>query len=74
MLSSSGNAAAGTPHQQYVAAVYKDVLGRAPDAGGLAYWANLLGQGTAISSVAESIAHSAEYYNHGGHHGDQRGR
>jgi streptogramin lyase len=51
-----------SPHQQYVVAVYEDVLGRAPDSGGLAYWTNLLDTGTAISSVAESISHSAEYY------------
>ena len=52
----------GTPHQQYVMSVYEDVLGRAPDPGGLAYWSNLLDQGSAISSVAQSIAHSDEYY------------
>lgn len=46
----------------YVAAVYQDVLGRAPDANGLAYWTKLLDQGTPISSVAEAIAHSDEYY------------
>lgn len=54
--------AASSPHQKYVTAVYEDVLGRAPDPDGLAYWASLLDQGTAISSVADSIAHSAEYY------------
>ncbi|HUY33495.1 MAG TPA: DUF4214 domain-containing protein [Pirellulales bacterium] len=53
---------AGTPHQLYVEAVYEDVLGRAADAGGLAYWAHLLDSGAAVSSVAESIAHSNEYY------------
>jgi hypothetical protein len=51
-----------TPHQLYVMAVYQDVLARAPDPQGLAYWANLLDQGAPISSVAHSIAHSAEYY------------
>lgn len=53
---------AGDPNANYVTAVYHDVLGRAPDADGLAYWTDLLNQGTAISSVAEAIAHSAEYY------------
>jgi hypothetical protein len=47
--------------QKYVTAVYQDVLGRGPDPGGLTYWAVLLDQGTAVSSVAESIAHSDEY-------------
>jgi hypothetical protein len=47
---------------RYVVAVYSEVLNRAPDAGGLEYWTDLLDGGTAVSSVAESIAHSAEYY------------
>jgi hypothetical protein len=50
------------PHAKYVAAVYEDVLGRAPDADGLAYWTGLLDGGAATSSVAEAIAHSDEYY------------
>ena len=56
------HAVIGAPHQQYVMSVYEDVLGRAPDPGGLAYWSNLLDSGTAISSVAAAIAHSDEYY------------
>jgi uncharacterized repeat protein (TIGR01451 family) len=55
-------AASGTPHQQYVMAVYEDVLGRAPDSGGLAYWAQQLDSGVPVSSVAQAIGHSAEYY------------
>ncbi|HUY34127.1 MAG TPA: DUF4214 domain-containing protein [Pirellulales bacterium] len=57
-------ASAGTPHQhqQYVSAVYQDVLGRAPDSSGLAYWAQSLDKGAAVSSVAAAIAHSDEYY------------
>ncbi|HVX09989.1 MAG TPA: CARDB domain-containing protein [Pirellulales bacterium] len=51
-----------TAHEKYVSAVYEDVLGRLPDPGGLAYWSNLIDTGTEISSVAQSIAHSAEYY------------
>jgi hypothetical protein len=47
---------------RYVVAVYSEVLDRAPDAGGLDFWTDLLDSGTAVSSVAESIAHSAEYY------------
>ena len=51
-----------TASQKYVTAVYEDVLGRSPDSGGLAYWSGKIDQGAAISSVAESIAHSDEYY------------
>ena len=51
-----------TPNSRYVASVYLDVLGREPDAGGVAYWTQLLDAGTPISAVAEAIAHSAEYY------------
>ena len=53
-----------TPHQEYVIAVYHDVLDRAPDPGGLVYWAGQLDGGMAVSSVAEAIAHSDEYYAH----------
>lgn len=53
-----------TPHQEYVIAVYQDVLKRAPDPGGLAYWAAQLDQGMPVSSVAQAIVHSDEYYAH----------
>ncbi|HUY33447.1 MAG TPA: DUF4214 domain-containing protein [Pirellulales bacterium] len=46
----------------YVAAVYNDVLGRAPDAGGLAFWSQQIDKGGPIGSVAQAIAHSSEYY------------
>ena len=57
-----GDIQAGSPNAMYVTGVYHDVLDRAPDSGGLTYWVNLLNHGTAISSVAQEIAHSAEYY------------
>ncbi len=47
---------------KYVVAVYSDVLNRAPDPDGLNYWTQLLDSGSPPSKVAESIAHSAEYY------------
>jgi RHS repeat-associated protein len=47
---------------QFVLAVYHDVLDRLADADGLAFWTQLLDTGTAVSSVAQSIAHSDEYY------------
>ena len=49
-------------HAQFVTAVYHDVLGRAPDADGLAHWVQMLGKGAAASSVADAIGHSDEYY------------
>ncbi|HVC96995.1 MAG TPA: DUF4214 domain-containing protein [Pirellulales bacterium] len=55
-------AAVGTPHQHYVMAVYEDVLGRAPDPGGLSHWTEQLDSGALSSSVAAAIAHSDEYY------------
>jgi hypothetical protein len=72
-LPHAGASAAATPitdiwnapsdaSQKYVTAVYQDVLGRSPDADGLAYWSNRLDHGAAVSSVAQSIAHSDEYY------------
>ena len=54
--------AGGGWNGKYVVAVYSDVLGRAPDPDGLNYWTQLLDSGTAVSSVAQSIAHSDEYY------------
>ncbi|MGH7140241.1 MAG: DUF4214 domain-containing protein, partial [Pirellulales bacterium] len=50
--------------QQYVTAVYQGVLGRAPDPGGLVYWAQQLVSGVPFSGVAQSIGHSTEYYAH----------
>lgn len=41
-----GNPATMTP-EQYVNALYENVLGRAPDTQGMAYWTNLLTSGTA---------------------------
>ncbi|HEV3344206.1 MAG TPA: DUF4214 domain-containing protein [Pirellulales bacterium] len=47
---------------KYVTAVYEDVLGRAPDPGGLAHWVQRLDAGAPISSIAAAIGQSAEYY------------
>ncbi len=62
IVNGSAAISARTPHERYVAAVYLDVLGRSVDPDGLAYWAGRLDAGTAISSVAESIVDSDEYY------------
>jgi hypothetical protein len=53
---------APTASEKYVSAVYQDVLGRGTDLGGLLYWSNLLDNGSPVSSVAQAIAHSDEYY------------
>lgn len=59
---SAAIAPAATPHQLYVESVYHDVLGRSPDPSGLIHWSLQLDGGAPPSSVAESIAHSDEYY------------
>jgi predicted acyl esterase len=41
-----------TPHERYVRLLYRDVLGRAPDAGGLRWWVALLDDGASRSAVA----------------------
>ena len=51
-----------SPNERYVTAVYHDVLGRAVDDGGLAFWVQQLDAGTPPSAVAGAIAHSNEYY------------
>jgi hypothetical protein len=51
-----------TASKQWVAAVYQDVLGRAPDLGGLLSWARQLDQGANRTSLATKIATSSEYY------------
>lgn len=49
--------------QALTTALYVDVLGRAPDPGGLAGWSGALTTGTPVSSVATSLATSTERYN-----------
>ena len=41
--------------------LYKDLLGRTPDAGGFAFWQGRAAAGDSISSIANSIALSDEY-------------
>lgn len=55
-------AAGGTPNGRYVESVFENVLGRPADENGWVYWIDQLPAGTPISNVAESIAHSDEYY------------
>lgn len=51
--------AGGTPNG-FVSAMFQDVLHRAPDAGGRAYFVQLLQQGVSHSAVAGAITWSAE--------------
>jgi len=45
-----------------VTELYRDVLGREPDAGGLAYWSGRIQGGTRVADVAASIYSSDELY------------
>jgi hypothetical protein len=50
-----------TPSESYVTHVYSDLLGRAPDSGGLGYWSDLLGSGVPRPAVAWALVTSDEY-------------
>jgi hypothetical protein len=51
----------GGTAEGFVTALYSDLLGRAPDSGGLAYWEGQLSSGTTPTSVAAAILSSTEY-------------
>jgi hypothetical protein len=51
-----------TPNQAYVAQVYQDLLLRGTDAAGLAFWSGQLDKGASRSIIADSLDHSAEYF------------
>jgi hypothetical protein len=59
-LASAGQSAASA-NQLFVTQMYQDLLGRKPDAAGLAYWTNLLDQGTSRSDVVLQIEQTPEY-------------
>lgn len=50
----------GAADQAFVAALYQNVLHRAPDAGGLTYWLGVLANGTSRADVLVSFAVSPE--------------
>jgi hypothetical protein len=53
---------APTPTQQFVSLLYRDLLGRGPDGGGLSWWSSLLNEGKATRAmVAFDIQTSREY-------------
>ncbi len=45
----------------WLKALYEDLLGRAPDQGGLQYWLDLMKQGTTFDTVASGFLRSPEY-------------
>jgi len=49
----------------FVSRLYRNVLNREPDAGGLQYWSNLLRSGTTGGSVARGFFFSPEFINRG---------
>ncbi len=51
-----------SPHQAAVTQLYQDLLHRLPDAGGLDYWTNQLGQGADTTAVATALTHSTEFH------------
>ena len=52
-------APANTPADP-IASIYQTTLGRAPDAGGLAYWQNALNSGTSLADIQNAISSSQE--------------
>jgi hypothetical protein len=53
--------AAGRTDDGFLAALYEDLLGRAPDVGGLSAFGEQLSRGTSRATVAGEILHSTEY-------------
>jgi hypothetical protein len=49
------------PDASNVARLYYGLLGRAPDAGGLAGWTNIVKSGASLQSVAQAFMNSVEY-------------
>ncbi len=59
-VSNLANVAVATPNTDTVYRLYEAALGRAPDAGGGAFWSGLLDHGTTMSQVALGLLQSAE--------------
>jgi hypothetical protein len=51
----------GTANQQFVDHIYQDLLGRAPDSGGLTTWLARLDGGLSRSAFIDQVEQSAEY-------------
>jgi hypothetical protein len=55
----------GTANERYISELYRDLLHRAVEPGGLAFWDNLLGQGESRAQIAQQIIAAGapfEYY------------
>ncbi len=46
---------------KWITALYADLLGRAPDAGGLAYWVTRRNQGASLDEISNGFLNSEEY-------------
>jgi hypothetical protein len=58
-----GQSSTGTASQRFVTQVYRDLLNRPPEPGGLAFWTGLLDQGTLNrAQVVQGITASQEYH------------
>ncbi|MCS0592682.1 DUF4214 domain-containing protein, partial [Massilia norwichensis] len=62
LASITSSATTGTPTQQ-VTELYRTVLKREPDSGGLAYWSNLVASGVPLSFVESEFKATQEYAN-----------
>ena len=63
LIDGSKNSASGDEFQHdTVAAIYQQYLGRAPDAGGLAYWSAYLYGGGTIEGMSQALVSSPEYW------------
>jgi hypothetical protein len=60
---SEATVAAATSAVDQVTALYRTLLGREPDAAGLAYWAGLVNNGLPLDTVRAAIMSSQEYQN-----------
>jgi hypothetical protein len=60
ILSSAEFSALHSSNANFVAALYQDVLGRAPDTAGMAFWQNALATGTTRTAAAMAFLNSVE--------------
>jgi hypothetical protein len=51
-----------TANQHFVSNVYKDLLGHAPDSGGLAFWSGLLDLGNSRATILNLFDHGSWYF------------
>ena len=56
------SAAANAALESYVASIYQDLLHRAADSAGQAFWLNQIDRGETIDQIASTIAHSSEHF------------